>query len=126
KAPVAAVTTAVISVNGTSEAVSAGGAFPSANPIFQAVSMTATTATVTIVGGSYASGAPTLKLTVNKPGTLQNTADGTKYTLILLPQGTTPTSTGTSSSSGTTTPPAAPTTPTPTTPTTPTTPSNGG
>ena len=29
-----------------------------------------------------------MTLTVNKPVTLQNTADGTRYTLVLMPQGT--------------------------------------
>src|SRR4030095_2522600 len=110
---------AVISVNGVAESVATGAAFPAANPIFQVLSLTSKTAKITIVGGSYASGAPTLKLTLNDPVTLQNTADGTKYTLVLLPQGTQVAS-GTSSG-GTTTTPAAPVTPT--TPTTPTTPS---
>jgi hypothetical protein len=62
---------------------------------------------------------------VNKPVTLVNTADGTRYTLLLYPQGTS-VSAGSSaggSSSGSATP--APTTPTTTTPTT-TTPSSGG
>jgi hypothetical protein len=116
-----AVTTAVISVNGAAESVSVGAAFPAANPVFQVVSLTAKTATITIVGGSYASGTPTLKLRLNTPVTLQNTADGTKYTLLLLPQGTQAAS-GTASG-GTTAPPATPATPTtPTTPTAPTTP----
>ena len=89
-APVPAPTSAVISVNGTSESVSTGGNFPSASPVFQLVALTATTAKVSVAGGSYASGASTLTLKVNTPVTLVNTADGTRYTLTLLPQGTTP------------------------------------
>ena len=113
-------TTAVISVNGTSESVSSGMNFPVANPVsstnglFQLISLTAHSAIVTIVGGSYASGAQTLTLKENKPVTLVNTADGTRYTLLLYPQGTVapaspaggssapsaPTSPGTSTTSG--------------------------
>ena len=87
-------TTAVISVNGTSESVQSGTNFPLANPVattnglFQLVSLTATTATISVVGGSYATGSQTLTLHVNKPVTLVNTADGTRYTLVLYPQGT--------------------------------------
>jgi len=91
--PVPAPTSAVISVNGTSESVSTGGNFPAASPVFQLVALTATTAKVSVAGGSYASGAATLTLKVNVPVTLMNTADGTRYTLTLLPQGTTPSAT---------------------------------
>jgi hypothetical protein len=58
--------------------------------MFQLVALTATVAKVAVAGGSYASGAPTLTLKVNTPVTLVNTADGTRYTLTLLPQGTVP------------------------------------
>jgi hypothetical protein len=116
--PAPPVTTAVISVNGVSELVTSGGAFPSANPIFQLATLTEKTAGITVVGGSYATGAPTLTLRVNKPVTLQNTADGTRYTLLLLPQGTTPTASA-GGSGGSSTPPAATTPTTPSAPTTP-------
>jgi hypothetical protein len=86
--PTAPPTSAVISVNGSSETVAAGSNFPSANPVFQLLSLTDTTAKVAVAGGSYASGASTLTLKVNKPVTLVNTADGTRYTLTQLPQGT--------------------------------------
>jgi len=78
----------VISVNGASESVASGSNFPAASPVFQLLSLTATTAKISVVGGSYASGAGTLTLKVNKPVTLVNTADGTRYTLLLMPQGT--------------------------------------
>ena len=78
----------MISVNGVSESVSSGGNFPATNPMFQLVSISTSTARVTVVGGSYANGSPTLTLKVNKPVTLVNTADGTRYTLTLQPQGT--------------------------------------
>jgi hypothetical protein len=96
-------TSAVISVNGSSETVMTGANFPAATPMFQLVSLTDTTAKVAVAGGSYASGASTLTLKVNVPVTLVNTADGTRYTLQLYPQGTEVTSTP---SSGATTTPA--------------------
>ena len=86
--PTAPPTSAVISVNGTSETVATGSNFPVASPVFQLIALTASTAKVAVAGGSYASGASTLTLKVNTPVTLVNTADGTRYTLILLPQGT--------------------------------------
>jgi hypothetical protein len=102
--PMAPPTTAVITVNGTTESVASGANFPAAKPLFQLVSLTETTAKVAVAGGSYANGAPTLTLTVNKPVTLVNTADGTRYTLTLLPQGTQATASGSSTSPGSTTP----------------------
>lgn len=98
-------TSAVISVNGTEGVVATGGVFPTAssdpstNGLFRLVSLTKTTAKIAIVGGSYASGAATLTLQVGQPVTLANTADGTRYTLRLYPQGTVPPAP--SSSSGT-------------------------
>jgi hypothetical protein len=79
---------AVISVNGTSESVTTGSNFPAASPAFQLVALTGSTAKVAVAGGSYSSGASTITLKVNTPVTLVNTADGTRYTLTLLPQGT--------------------------------------
>ena len=53
-------------------------------PLFHLVSVTAHTAKISIVGGSYSSGAPAVTLRENKPVTLMNTADGTRYVLRLL------------------------------------------
>jgi hypothetical protein len=101
----------VISVNGSSETVMTGANFPAATPMFQLVSLTDTTAKVAVAGGSYASGAQTLTLKVNVPVTLVNTADGTRYTLELYPQGTVaPTGSSSSSGAATTTAPATTTT----------------
>ena len=99
--PTAPPTSAVISVNGTSESVATGSNFPVASPVFQLLSLTASTAKVAVAGGSYASGASTLTLKVNTPVTLVNTADGTRYTLTLLPQGTVASAPASSSSSTT-------------------------
>ncbi len=117
---------AVISVNGTLYTVATKTDFPQPSatdptvvPLFHLVSVTAHTATISIAGGSYATGAPTVTLRENKPVTLMNTADGTRYTLILKPLGTAvpagkPTS-GSTSGAGTSTtsttvtlPPATP------------------
>ena len=109
----------MISVNGLSEVVSTLGNFPVSNPnatlngLFELVSLTAKTAKISVVGGSYAGGSQTLTLTVNKPVTLVNTADGTRYTLLLYPQGTSaPAAPAASGASGAIAPvtPAAPTT----------------
>lgn len=80
----ASATTAVILVNGNSESVQAGGQFPKADPVFTLVSLTATTAKIGIAGGSLESGSQTVTLKKNKPVTLMNTADGTRYLLRLV------------------------------------------
>ena len=83
--PTAAVlTTAVILVNGKSESVQVGAQFPATDPAFTLVSVTAATAKVGIAGGSFENGSQTVKLTKNKPLTLMNTADGTRYVLRLV------------------------------------------
>jgi hypothetical protein len=87
--------TAVISLNGTLYTVAVGSDFPAASetdpsivPVFHLVSATAHSVKISIVGGSYASGSSTVTLQENKPVTLMNTADGTRYKLILKPVGT--------------------------------------
>lgn len=79
---------AVVTVNGTLMTVSVGSDFPAAAPLFHLLSVTTTTAKMSIAGGSYSNGAASVTLHVNKPVTLMNTADGTRYKLILKPQGT--------------------------------------
>lgn len=88
-------TSAVISLNGDLMSVTVNTDFPTSGTVFSRIgslfhleSLTKTAAKVTIVGGSYADGAPALTLTLGKPVTLQNTADGTRYTLVLEPPGT--------------------------------------
>jgi hypothetical protein len=112
-------TAAVISVNGELMSVNVAADFPTSGAVFDQVgaslfhlvSLTRKTAKVTIAGGSYADGAAALTLTVGQPVTLQNTADGTRYTLLLEPQGTpvpaSPTSTTPGSTTPTTTTPAS-------------------
>jgi len=100
---------AVISVNGTLYTVATKTDFPQPTstdpglvPIFHLVSVTAHTAKISIAGGSYATGAQTVTLRENKPVTLMNTADGTRYTLILKPLGTAVSSAAPASGSGST------------------------
>lgn len=89
-------TSAVISVNGELGNVSVNTDFPTSGtvfnevgaPLFHLVSLTQTSAKVAIAGGSYADGSAALTLVVGTPVTLQNTADGKRYTLLLEPQGT--------------------------------------
>jgi hypothetical protein len=83
-APAPKPTTATISVNGESENVSVGAQFPASNPTFTLVSLTKTSARVGIAGGSFESGGATVTLQKNKPLTLMNTADGTRYVLRLI------------------------------------------
>jgi hypothetical protein len=111
--------TAVISVNGTLYTVAVGSNFPEASssdpsivPLFHLISVTAHTAKISIVGGSYANGAPAVTLRENKAVTLMNTADGTRYKLILKPVGTAVQSaappTSTTSTTVTVPPPSSP------------------
>jgi hypothetical protein len=113
---------AVISVNGTLYTVATKTDFPQPSatdptvvPLFHLVSVTAHTATISIAGGSYATGAPTVTLKENKPVTLMNTADGTRYTLVLRPLGTAVSAGKATSGSGSTPSAGTGTTPTSTT-----------
>jgi len=110
---------AVISVNGTLMSVAVGSDFPqptasdpTAQAIFHLISLTAHSAKISIVGGSYSNGASAVSLRENRSVTLMNTADGTRYKLVLKPQGTPVPgqlgSTGTSSTPTVTLPAATP------------------
>jgi hypothetical protein len=80
----AKLTTAVISVNGSSENVRVGASFPASSPTFKLVSVTKTSAQIGIAGGSLETGQQTVTLKLNKQLTLMNTADGTRYLLRLV------------------------------------------
>lgn len=71
-------------MNGVSESVQVGGAFPKANPLFRLVAIKNGLARIGIAGGSLQDGAPTVSLAVGKTVTLMNTADGTKYVIKLI------------------------------------------
>ncbi len=83
-APSPAGSSAKISVNGEAETVAVSGNFPESDPVFVLVALTRTTAKIGIAGGSLASGDQTVTLTKGKKVTLMNTADGTRYELVLL------------------------------------------
>jgi hypothetical protein len=83
-ARVLSVTSAPISVNGVPETVEVGTLFPKREKIFRLVSVTATTATISIAGGSLESGATTVTLTLGRTLTLMNKANGRRYALRLL------------------------------------------
>lgn len=111
--PAPAPSSATISLNGEQLSVSVGTDFPQSGAtfnrvgaIFHLVSLTAKAAKISIVGGSYADGANTITLTMGKPLTLQNTADGTRYVLILEPAAQSGTSTTPSTTTPSTTTPA--------------------
>lgn len=84
KPPAVKATSAEISVNGTVEKVTVSQTFPAADPVFKLVSLTKKTAKITIAGGSLSTGDGTVTLTKGKKVTLMNTADGTRYELILV------------------------------------------
>jgi len=89
-APPAQPTAATISVNGVSETVAVATDFPAGAPLFRLVKLTTKSAGISIAGGTLASGAPTVKLQLGKALTLMNTADGTRYVLILVSTGAAP------------------------------------
>jgi hypothetical protein len=78
------VTTASISVNGTVSKITVGKTFPSGDPVFVLVSLQAKAAKISISGGSLEGGAPSVTLSLGKTVKLQNTADGSLYTLELV------------------------------------------
>jgi len=82
--PSARPTSAQISVNGATEEVGVNQDFPQADPVFHLVSLTKKTAKVSIAGGSLSTGNGTVTLTKGKKVTLMNTADGTRYELVLV------------------------------------------
>lgn len=79
----------VVSVNGERQALAPGGTFPVSDPVFVLVAESPGSRSVRIgvVGGAYAGGSATTKLTVGKPLTLVNTATGARYRLKLVAVG---------------------------------------
>ena len=83
--PAPAPTSASISTNGLCQVVAVNGTFPSQDDIFRVVSIAkdGKSVKIGIVGGAYDSGAPAITLDLGKKLTLVNTADGSRYVLIL-------------------------------------------
>ena len=84
KQPVTKPTSATIAINGAREDVKVGATFPSSDPVFTLVSLTGKTAKIGIAGGTLSTGTSTVTLTKGKKLTLMNTADGTRYELVLV------------------------------------------
>jgi hypothetical protein len=76
-----------ISVNGAVQNVRVTAKFPAADPVFVLASLQKTSAKVGIAGGSLSTGTSTVKLLLGKRVTLMNTADGTRYVLLLVSVG---------------------------------------
>lgn len=117
-APVPAPTEALIATNGVCERVSVKGTFPTSENIFRlvAIAKDGKSVEVGIVGGSFDNGHPTATLKTGEKITLVNTADGTRYEIVLKTSCnlTTPAAGSTTTQSTTTTPVApAPATTTP-------------
>jgi hypothetical protein len=117
-APAPAPTDALIATNGVCERISVEATFPSDENIFRLVSIAKNgkSVEVGIVGGSFDNGHPTAMLKVGEKITLVNTADGTRYEIVLKTSCnlTAPAGGSTTTQSTTTTPVApAPTTTTP-------------
>jgi hypothetical protein len=112
----------VVKTNGRRQIIFVGDAFPATDPLFKLVALGKKNIRIGVLGGSFTSGAPTIKLVKGKRLTLANQADGSRYVLQLLRLTTAtppPTTAGSSSTPSTTTP--ATTTPATTTPATTTT-----
>jgi hypothetical protein len=75
---------ATIEVNGSSEEVSAGGDFPAGDPTFRLVSVTADTALIGLVSGSFEGGEDTVELAVGDEVELVADPDGTRYVVTLV------------------------------------------
>ena len=116
-APVPAATEALIATNGVCERVSVKGTFPTDENIFRLVSIAKNgkAVEVGIVGGSFDNGHPTAMLNVGEKITLVNTADGTRYEIVLKTSCNLAAPAGGSTTTQSTTTPVAPA-PTATTP----------
>jgi hypothetical protein len=82
----AAATETTISVNGIVQTIVAGTPFPVEDPTFELLSLgpDGKSVQIGVAGGSLAGGGAAVKLVIGKPLTLQNTADGSRYKLVLL------------------------------------------
>ena len=84
-AAVPAPTEALIATNGVCERISVDGTFPTDENIFRlvAIAKNGKSVEVGIVGGSFDNGHPTATLKLGEKITLVNTADGTRYEIVL-------------------------------------------
>jgi hypothetical protein len=85
-AAAAPATATTISVNGAVETIVDGKPFPADQPTFEVVSIAkdGKSMQIGVAGGTISGGGATVKLTIGKVLTLQNTSDGSLYKLKLL------------------------------------------
>ena len=116
---------ALLLTNGHRQVVSVGKGFPSPQPLFKLVALGKKgSIRIGVLGGSFASGAPTMVLLKGQKITLANQSDGSRYVVQLIRQTTaaaTAQTGGTAATTPTATTPVA-TTPVTTAPVTTTTP----
>lgn len=74
---------AVIEVNGTSETVSVNGTFPTADPIFQLVSVSSSQVVLTLTSGEFEGGEANVQLAVGEQVELVGD-DGSTYTVTVV------------------------------------------
>ncbi len=120
-APATAPGNAAISTNGACEVVPLKGTFPGSEDIFRVTSIATNgkSVKIAVVGGSYDGGQGTVTLAKGKKLTLVNTADGTRYVLLLKDScdvETAPVAAGTTTSASRPSTPATTTAPTTTEP----------
>ena len=107
---------ALLTTNGHRQVVSVGKGFPSPQPLFKLVALGKKgSIRIGVLGGSFASGAPTLLLLKGQKITLANQSDGSRYVVQLIRQTT---AAATTQSGGTTATTPTATTPVATTPVT--------
>ena len=75
---------AVVKTNGRRQIVFIGDAFPTKDPLFKLIALGKKNIRIGVLGGSFTSGLPTIKLAKGKRMTLANKADGSHYVLQLL------------------------------------------
>ncbi|TMJ93419.1 MAG: hypothetical protein E6G67_12475 [Actinobacteria bacterium] len=73
-----------VSVNGASQAIRVGAAFPRSNPLFRLVSVSAGSVKIGLVSGRFLNGSATQKLAVGKSLTLVSQPGGLSYKIVLL------------------------------------------
>lgn len=78
---------AVFDVNGTSETVSVGSEFPTADPTFVLVSVGSDSAVIGLVSGTFEGGQSTMELAVGQEIEFVADPDNTHYTLTLVSVG---------------------------------------
>jgi hypothetical protein len=117
-APAAGPAAVAISTNGVCESIPLNGKFPGSEDIFRVVSIDkdGKSVKIAVVGGAYDSGQAAATLKLGEKLTLVNTADGTRYVLLLkthcdtetapATETTTTTATSTTTTTSTVAPPA--------------------